>query len=228
MIALAIETATVATAIALLDGDDVVVRVLDTSRRHVEALGPGVAALLGDAGRTARDLDVVVVDVGPGLFTGLRVGCALGNALCLATGARAVAVRSTDVLAAAALSTGLDEVVAVVDARRGEVFCARHRGLPGSPPTEGPSVLPPDVLAASLKPGDTVAGDGAERYAARFEAAGASVLRGLGVPPPDVAVRVGATLGPQGPTDAQPDGPLRPLYLRQADATANFQVREAR
>ena len=73
---LAIETATAVTSIALSVGESITELLVDDERRHTEVLAPAIAELLGARGLSARDLDAVVVDVGPGLFTGLRVGVA--------------------------------------------------------------------------------------------------------------------------------------------------------
>jgi len=225
--ALAIETATAATAAALRVGDDVTEAVLDDARRHTEALALGVAALLAAAGTAAGDLQLVAVDVGPGLFTGLRVGIAFAKAVCLATGAALVGVRSTDVLGLEALEAGAEAPWAVVDARRGEVFAARYGAGPLGPVAlEGPLVWAPGDLAARCGPGAVAVGDGALRHRATLEAAGVVVRDGTSLPRPALALRLAeAALAAGGPPDP---AAVRPLYLREADATANFTVRGAR
>ena len=125
---LAIETATSATAVAL--GDDVAVDALlaDEHRRHTEALAPACRALLDARRWRVGDLDAIVVDTGPGLFTGLRVGVATAKGFALASGVGLLGVTSTDVLAQAACDAGVvGDVLTVVDVRRGEVVVARYR-----------------------------------------------------------------------------------------------------
>ena len=124
----AIETATAATAVALGDDVEAVEVLADDRRRHTEALAPCLAAMLAARGWVLRDLDLVVVDVGPGLFTGLRVGVATAKGINVATGVRLLGVSSTDALAQGACDAGLTgTVVTVVDVRRGEVVAARYR-----------------------------------------------------------------------------------------------------
>ncbi len=223
MRALALETATVATAVGLDDGgghlDE---EVVDAQRLHTESLAPGAERLLAARGLVPAQLDVVVVDVGPGLYTGLRVGLAFAKGLALATGVEVRGVLSTDVLAAAAVERGAtSEVVAVVDARRGEVFAAFY-APDGTRRTE-PTVLAPEALAAQLRVRSAIlVGDGAQRYA---QVLGGEVLDVV-VPPPSTALRLAARRA----TSGEPPTPLAelaPRYLREADAVANFAVRDA-
>jgi len=136
---LAIETATDVCAVALLasptsrfDGDRVVAtRQTDVPRAHAARLAPMIAEVLGDAGIAARDLDTVAVSVGPGSFTGLRIGIGTATGLALATGAALVPVPTLDALALAARAAGVTgPLLAVVPSRRGEVFV----GGDGAPP----------------------------------------------------------------------------------------------
>ena len=84
---LALETATTAGAVALsVDGHLVGELVTTTHREHAETLLPGAAALLAEAGLSPAELDAVVVDLGPGLYTGLRVGVSTARSLAMAAG----------------------------------------------------------------------------------------------------------------------------------------------
>ena len=173
----AIETATAATAVAVGEDDDVDEVLADDRRRHTEALAPCLAAMLTARGWAVADLDVVVVDVGPGLFTGLRVGVATAKGLGVASGVGLVAVTSTDVLAQAACDAGVTgTVLAVVDVRRGEVVVARHRcGPDGATELDAPALGTPVELAQRLAPSDERAvavGDGAARYREELGVAG--------------------------------------------------------
>lgn len=222
---LAVETATTATAVALDDGhghlDEV---VADESRHHTESLAPAAVGLLAARGLEPAELDEVVVDVGPGLFTGLRVGIAFAKGLSLAAGAQLRTVTAADVLAAAAAAQGVTgEVVAVVDARRGEVFAARYELDSAAPRRlDALRVLSPLALRAELdgRPA-TLVGDGARRYADVF---GAETLADVVVPPPSVALGLAALQRAAGEPPVPPDE-LVPLYLREPDAVANFSVR---
>jgi tRNA threonylcarbamoyladenosine biosynthesis protein TsaB len=235
---LAIETATAVTAIALSDGADVREVIADGTRRHTEALAPAIAAALRETGLAARDLDGIVVDVGPGLFTGLRVGIATAKGLAVATGVGLHAVTSTDALAAAARDAGIrGAVVAIVDARRGELFVARYAVgdvepvLIGGPQVVAPSGLPGIVaeLGGTAARGEavTAVGDGAVRAADALGAAGAVVRDDVDVPSPASAIRLVQDRIEHGEL-ALRHVDVHPVYLREADAVANFQVRGER
>ena len=136
---LALETATAACSVAVLDGAlPRAHRAALMRRGHAEALMPMVEAAMGAAGLAYGDLDLVATTVGPGSFTGLRVGLAAARGIALAAGIPAVGVTTLEALAA-----GLDEgtragapVAALLDARRGEVYVqlfdarAAPRGAP--------------------------------------------------------------------------------------------------
>jgi tRNA threonylcarbamoyladenosine biosynthesis protein TsaB len=149
---LAIETATDAVGVAVLGDGGAVERVHLGGRQHAERLVPMIEEACAAAGTPLSAVDVVAVDVGPGLFTGLRVGVATAKALAQARAIGVVGVGSLDALASAAagfvLGDGdspVETVAAVVDARRGEVFAAaydlapaRARGPSGGADTSGP------------------------------------------------------------------------------------------
>jgi tRNA threonylcarbamoyladenosine biosynthesis protein TsaB len=184
MIVLGFDTATPATAVALLDG---AAPEAAAERRHEPAPGerPGHAAqllalaaeLLGERGLTFAGVDRIAVGLGPGTFTGLRIGVATARALSQATGAELVGVSTLRALAAAAEPAAPPGagVLAVIDARRGEVFAAGWRG--GQPVIEQ-IVLAPTGLAqlVAAEGGAWVAvGDGALRFREDLERAGCTV-----------------------------------------------------
>jgi tRNA threonylcarbamoyladenosine biosynthesis protein TsaB len=121
---LAIETATTACAIALrLDSGEEFEVVLDNQRHHTETLTPGIRDLLARVQLAPKDLERVVVDRGPGLYTGLRVGVATAIGLSLGASADLVSVTSLELLAHGASRRGArGTFVSVVDGRRGELF----------------------------------------------------------------------------------------------------------
>lgn len=129
MLVLGIETSTDNGGISLVDESGLLAELsVGYSRRHIETVTPGIEALLQVVGMDISAIDGVAVDVGPGLFTGLRVGVATAKSLCYALGIKAVALGSLDVLAEGVLRAVHvrylhDWVVApVVDVKRGELF----------------------------------------------------------------------------------------------------------
>lgn len=124
---LAVETSTLAGGAALLEDDRVVGEyVLDVRATHSERLMPAVDRLLADAGWTVRDLTALAVAVGPGSFTGLRIGLATVKGLALALSLPVAAVPTLDAMAAALPFAALP-VCPVIDARKGEVYTCFYR-----------------------------------------------------------------------------------------------------
>lgn len=237
----AIETATETVGVAVRTADGVEAEFsLTGRRRHVEALTPALAHLLDQVGLAPGDLDVVAVDLGPGLFTGLRVGVAAAKGLAEACGIGVIGATSLDILVRAAARAGAGTpgakgglVLACVDARRGEVFAALHEldGSGGAGSARlGPALFAPDALADAL--GDALAGrhdapvpavgDGALRYASHLGAVpGLAVVASPAFPPPGALLELARARIAAG---ERPVDPARvvPLYLREADATSNF------
>jgi tRNA threonylcarbamoyladenosine biosynthesis protein TsaB len=234
----AIETATETVGVAVRTTAGVQAELTLTGRRrHVETLTPALQHLLDQLDLVPRDIGVVAVDLGPGLFTGLRVGVASAKALAESLGIGIIGATSLDILSAAAAAAGCRGLVlACVDARRGEVFAAVHEvnGPEAAPPT-GPTVrletglFTPEGLVAALRvlDGDGApihaVGDGALRYAdvLRVVPALAADAPGLAFPPPAALlglarVRMQAGEPPVGPAA------VVPLYMREADAKSNF------
>lgn len=245
MIVLALESATDLVGAALLGEAPPGPPVTETGgRRHAEALAPAVQQVCQDAGVPLAAVDVIAVDVGPGLFTGLRVGVATAKALGQGLGIGVVGVGSLDILAAAAVarrSAGSPcQVVAVVDARRSEVFAARYRFDGSEPSTWDPAAgqaspaarFAPqalvDELAGVADDGPLVlVGNGVARYQALFDQ-----LRPveplpdppLLAPPPEILARL-ARLRLEGGAVASDAVDVLPHYLREADATINWEQR---
>jgi tRNA threonylcarbamoyladenosine biosynthesis protein TsaB len=176
--------------------------------------------LLEAAGVRWSEIDRIAVGVGPGTFTGLRVGVATARGLAQALGAELVGVSSLTALAAGAVAAGVEEpLLAVIDARRGEVFAAAYE--PDAPlPRElcEPRALAPAELAARLD-GErswVAVGDGAVRY--REQLALPSVL----VPADDwpahgVSAEVTCALGAIAPAVRSLEQ-VTPDYKRRPDA----------
>jgi tRNA threonylcarbamoyladenosine biosynthesis protein TsaB len=228
----AIETATETVAVAVRSPGGVQAELALTGRRrHVETLTPALEHLLTQVDLVPADLGVVAVDVGPGLFTGLRVGVAVAKGLAQALGIGVVGATSLDILTAGAAGAGLRGLVlACVDARRGEVFATVHLvGATGVDPVArlDPGLFAPADLVAALgqfagAPLHAV-GDGAQRYAAVLQGAPglATVTPGLSFPPPAALLDLARARLDAGDQPVAP-GAVVPLYMREADARSNY------
>ena len=220
---LAIETATTACAVGLrsVDGNELH-RVVNEDRHHTEALTPAIAELLDEAGLVARDLHRVVVDRGPGLFTGLRVGLATALALAQGVGADLVGVTSLEVLARGAYDDGVrGRLVSCVDARRGEVFVQVFELSNAVEMVNAARVhVARSVVIEWATNGTpvTFTGDGIVRYLEDFDAVPNGTVHSCSTPPTRAALHLGA--------ERAGEAIVSPLYLREADAVANFTTRE--
>lgn len=125
---LGFDTATPQVTVALHDGERVVSSYdAGQAMRHGESLAPGIAAVLAEVGAINTDLTAVAVGVGPGPFTGLRVGLVTARTLALALDIPVYGVCSLDIIAAQAIDGGLDDFTVATDARRKEVYVADYR-----------------------------------------------------------------------------------------------------
>lgn len=161
---LALDTATPVVTVAVHDGTRVLASYdAEAGPRHGELLAPAVVEVLARAGIDRRQLSEVVVGVGPGPYTGLRVGLVTARTLGAVLDVPVTGVVTLDVLAAAqtALHDAGHPYVVATDARRREVYWARYEGRHR---VEGPAVDRPADLADRLG-GATVVGRGAVRYA---------------------------------------------------------------
>jgi tRNA threonylcarbamoyladenosine biosynthesis protein TsaB len=197
VLTLAFDTATAFATSTLVDGDE----VLGERVSRAQTLLEDVDALLRQAGAHPADLDVLAVGIGPGSFTGVRIGLAVARGLALSLDLPGAGVSTL-----AALAAGAPGALPVIDAKRREVFTL----LDGEPRVLAPQELP---VAA----GTVCVGDGAKRYRKLLEE------RGAVVPPDDddrhlPRARFHAQLaGEPGPVDE-----LEPLYLRVPDAERNI------
>ncbi len=230
----ALETATETVGVAVRTDAGVEAQLALTGRRrHVESLTPALDHLLHQVGLRPPDVEVVAVDVGPGLFTGLRVGVAAAKGLAQALGIGLVTATSLDILLAAAAEVGHHgPVCAALDARRGEVFAAvRDVGTRSGRTSSGvaPALFGPDALAATLQElvpaGQRLlaVGDGAQRYRAVLQAVpGVEVVTpALAYPPPPTLLTMALARLDAGEAPV-PAVAVVPLYMREADARSNF------
>ena len=231
MIVLGIETATSQVGCALGGHEGVLASFhAARGRRHAEILTPAIAFICEQAEIDLREVGVVAVDVGPGLFTGLRVGVATAKALAQALRVPMVGLSSLDLLAYRQRGTRR-LIAAVIDARRGEVFSAFYRKVPGGlQRVSEPVVTRAEEVAADLDAlGEEclLVGDGAVRYAAAFSGLKRAEAAGLGDAYPSAAALVElAQPRVQREEFVQP-WELEPIYLRQADADPHWDRRLA-
>ncbi|MGO8763135.1 MAG: tRNA (adenosine(37)-N6)-threonylcarbamoyltransferase complex dimerization subunit type 1 TsaB [Desulfobaccales bacterium] len=151
MLILALDTATEKGSLALVADDQVLLEYsLESHNSYLTRLMPGVAAILSHAGAEAADLAAVAVSVGPGNFTGLRIGLATAKTLAWSLKCPLVPVPTLEVLAAQ-VPFQPDPIGVVMDAKRGEVFWGRFRSTEDQPQVlEGPLRLPVVDLPARL------------------------------------------------------------------------------
>lgn len=221
---LAIDTSTTAIGAAVHDGSEVLAVVVhEDARRHGELLAPAVAAVLGQAGVAREDLDEIVCGVGPGPFTGLRVGVVTALVLAHSLGLPAPAgICSLDALAHEVAHDPShqrpERLLAATDARRKEVYWAVYElGPAGAHRVDGPAVaraadLPPDVRSLP------VVGRGSELYP---DALTNPIPGGPRDVDPGMLARLAVDLRAGGHPDSgtallDPE----PLYLRRPDAVA--------
>ena len=205
MLLLALDTATPAVTVALHNGQRVVASSSTVdARRHGELLAPAIARVLAASGADRRDLSHIAVGVGPGPFTGLRVGVMTARTLGAALDVPVHGVCTLDVLAAAV--TGLDAFAIATDARRKELYWACYERVDtGLRRVEGPHVSVPAELGRRLGADMPVLGRGAEMYAD---------LRPYRAGPLDPDAAVLASCVVRGEAEVLPPDPL---YLRRPD-----------
>ncbi len=208
ILAVTSSTAVVGVA-ASVDGGIVASEQVVTDRRHAEELTPMIASVLAAAGWSVGEVDTFAVDVGPGRFTGLRVGLATVRTLALAVDAPVVGLTSLELLAAEHPGA----VCAVIDARRNEVF--QQRFVDGAAAGEA-LVGPAAEMVAHVVAGDLVVGDGADRYVDVYGTHRSLAGR-------DPLATTLARLAASRP--AVPGPEVEPLYLRDADVQINIKTR---
>ncbi|MCX6512866.1 MAG: tRNA (adenosine(37)-N6)-threonylcarbamoyltransferase complex dimerization subunit type 1 TsaB [Actinobacteria bacterium] len=225
---LAIETATDQASVALSHNGELRLRDGGEAQRHTEQVAPAIRDLLAEAGIRPQAIDLVAVDHGPGLFTGLRVGLATAISFAAALELPIAAVTSTDLLAEAAREIGFTGILTcAVDARRGEVFAATYEiSTSDIIPILAPHCLDPKGLEGLLlnSASQAVAGDGAARY--RDALHGVALLEAVLVPSAATLVRVALRMLEQG--ECKDSSAVQARYLREPDAVANFTVRGQR
>jgi tRNA threonylcarbamoyladenosine biosynthesis protein TsaB len=206
---LALDASTPVTTVALARGNsrEVLAEISITTRGASETLLPAVHAALDLAGVDLGSVERVLAGVGPGTFTGIRIAAATARALSAGTGIPLSKNSTLNALAAPALSFSGD-VLAVLDARRGQIFARRYSEVG---PSTGIYCLRPEELPVEGEP--LVVGDGAVRYRGDLS------TRGL-IPSEDSPLHKVTAVGHIISADLTPVGPeeLVPIYVREPDA----------
>ncbi|MEX0947281.1 MAG: tRNA (adenosine(37)-N6)-threonylcarbamoyltransferase complex dimerization subunit type 1 TsaB [Acidimicrobiia bacterium] len=222
------DTATPQVAVAIGDGGVVrgEVRVVG-GRRHAEQLAPAIEYVCTETGVPLDRLAAIAVGIGPGLFTGLRVGVTTAKVMAQALRIPVVAVPSLDLIAYP-LRHATRPIVTVIDARRREVFHARYRPVPGGVQREGDYVVGAvDELIADLEAtGEDVllAGDGVTRYREQFATMGRAEEAGSEFEAPSVAALVRLATARVEREEFTNPWDLHPMYLRESDAELHWET----
>jgi tRNA threonylcarbamoyladenosine biosynthesis protein TsaB len=228
---LGIDTATTHVSVALGDATEVRGEIrLGGGRRHAEQLAPAIEYLCRELAVELPHLSALAVGIGPGLFTGLRVGVTTAKVMAQTLRIPVVAVPSPD-LVAYPLRHSARTLVVVSDARRREVFHVRYRPVPGGVQrVTGYEVATPAEVAAELAATDDellLAGDGVAHYADVFAGLDHAELAGPehGWPSAAALVELAATRVEREEFDAPAD--VHPMYLRRSDAEIEWDRRAA-
>lgn len=227
MLVLAFDTATDVVTVAIgRDGVPLGALQVASGREHAERLVPAIRTLVDDTGVTLDRLAAIAVGIGPGRFTGLRVGVTTAKVMAQALRIPVVGIGTLD-LVAYPLHHARREVVAVVDARRREVFWARYRPVPGGLERVGDEAVdPPHEVVAELQASGAevlLAGDGVDRYREVFAALDHAELAGPEFSAPSARALLELATGRLEREEFVTPSELGPVYLRDSDAAINWE-----
>ena len=198
-------------------------------RQHAESLAPQIDFVRKQAGIEFAELGAVAVDVGPGLYTGLRVGLSSATTIAHALGIPMIGISSLDLLAFPARWTSR-LIVTALDARRGELFTALFRKVPGGVQRiRDPQVSTPQELLAELMVIEEPAllvGDGALRYQEIFSSIRRVEMAEQGLANPSARSLVQLAHAQAIREEFVQSWDIKPIYLRQPDAEINWKTRK--
>lgn len=219
---LGIDTATAYVSVALgSQGEVRASTCVESGRRHAEHLAPAIQHLLGSCGVVPSQLSAIGVGLGPGLFTGLRVGVTTAKVLAQALRISMIGVPTLDLLAYP-VRTSPRLIAAVIDARRREVFWGLYRSAPGGiQRVSDYRVGPPSELVNDLRAiGDEVlfVGDGTMHYREALEELDGVEFAGPEFAAPSAAALVTLAMGRMEREEFSAPSDIEPLYLRESDA----------
>lgn len=224
-IILAIETSSELASVALLRGESVISRVSSGVRTHSQSVLPMIQELLAEAGIALKDCDAIAFGSGPGSFTGVRTACGIAQGLAFGGNLPVVPVVTLDAMALACHQRhSAAEVLAVLDARMGEVYWAQYRFEDGAAPVP---VLPPALSAPeAVQPqGAPVAcGNGLSAYAEAFAGGGLAGMMSEVMPHAEQVAQLAAIALAAGQTVTAAEA--QPLYLRNKIAYTQAERRD--
>jgi len=226
---LALDTATEQVSVAIgRDGSVLGAVQLAGGRRHAEQLAPAIEYLLRETGVHQDQLAAIAVGSGPGLFTGLRVGVTTAKVMAQALRIPVVAIPTLDLVAYPLRHTSR-LIVAVLDARRKEVFHAGYHAVPGGVQRAWDyTVATPAELVAELETytgGILLAGDGVARFRDEFAALEHAERAGAEHSTPSVAALVELASARMEREEFEQPWDVHPLYLRKSDAEIEWDRR---
>lgn len=221
---LIVETSGRTAQVALARGDELLAaRRLDDARRHARDLVPAVDDLLRGQGWRPRELHAVVVGLGPGSYTGLRVGLMSARTLCYATGCVLIGVET---FAAIALQAAADRLDVLADAQQDRAYVQSfRRAAPGAAPAASTPLTIRSVSEwlAGRDAGAWVSGPGVEAHSRRLPEGLPLVEEGLRAPRPESLLQIGLARYRAGGGDDV--WSLEPIYLRPSAAEEQWQRR---
>jgi tRNA threonylcarbamoyladenosine biosynthesis protein TsaB len=227
---LGIETATWTASVGVIDGGQALAeRTRRAAGSHAVSLIPLIDEVLAAAGTPLSAIHLIAVSIGPGSFTGLRIGLSIAKGLALAASKPVVGVPTLTAMAHAAGPRDGVLLCPVLDARKREVYAAQFaRSAEGLEPLWEPAVLTPEALAERLRPPCLVFGDGVDEYEPTLRRCcgdGIELLRSSQLAPSALAVAAlaGARFLRRGGDDV---ARLEPAYLRLPEAEEGRQAIE--
>lgn len=220
---LAIETATPLGSVALLHGDEIVREVTEhVPQRHLEWLAPAIAGVLESSGWRPEDVEGIAVSLGPGVFTGLRIGIATAAVWAYARRVPIVGVSTLEVVAAGTVAAGATGLICpVLDARRGELAFALFEWRPPAVRVMGDTIGPVSALLERMPAGRpiTFTGDGVPHILEAIRSRPPTVIAPEGSWHPRAAYVGAVALGRLAHGDRDDPYLLRPVYARGAAIT---------
>ena len=231
MIILGIETATNQVGCALGGYEGVLASFhASRGRRHAETLAPAIEFVCKHARIEMKEISAIAVDIGPGLFTGMRVGVATAKAMAQALRVPMIGLSSLDLLAFPVRHSGR-LIAPVIDARKGEVFTALYRQVPGGVQrlTQYRISTPHEIASELMARGEDclVVGDGGLRYRDVLENAGGVEVGEVGFAYPSASALVELAHPRAIREEFVQPWELELLYLRKSDAEINWDRQES-